>query len=151
MDHQKSTIFWFLALFLLEAVEAMDVTFNQIEVSKIKFPHLINVQIPILWLKSVFLMPNKWFEVWQSMFKHPVEFASICRICNLAPIPSKGPFWFTEMVILRLKKYFSSIATYLEPKNSIFDRWILFNFFFHTLKCHFRIQKWPFWRIQNEF
>ena len=69
----KSPQFYgFLALFLLEAVEAMYVAFNQIWVSKVKFPHLMNVQIPFLWLKSVFLMSNNWFEVWQSVFKHPV-------------------------------------------------------------------------------
>ena len=33
----------FLALFLLEAVEAIDVTFNQIQGSKVKCPHLMNV------------------------------------------------------------------------------------------------------------
>ena len=37
------------------------------------FGLLMNVQMPFLWLKSVFSMPNKWFEVWQSMFKHPVS------------------------------------------------------------------------------
>ena len=61
-----------LLSFRTEAVEDRDVIFNQIQVSYVKFPHLINVQMLFLWLKSVFLMPNKWFEVWQSMFKHPV-------------------------------------------------------------------------------
>ena len=42
---------------------------------------------------------------------------------------SKWPFWFTEMAILRLKKYFSSIATYLEPRKTIFDQQIVFSFF----------------------
>ena len=61
-----------LPSFRTEAVEDRDVIFNQIQVSYIKFPHLMNVQMLFLWLKSVYLMPNKWFEVWQSMFKHPV-------------------------------------------------------------------------------
>ena len=53
----KNSLFnGFLALFLLEAVEAIDVTFNQIQGSKVKCPHLINVQIPFLLLKSAFLM-----------------------------------------------------------------------------------------------
>ena len=38
----------FFALFLLEAVEAMDVTFNQIQRSQVKFPHLRDIQIPFL-------------------------------------------------------------------------------------------------------
>ena len=61
-----------LPSFRTEAVEDRDVIFNQIQVSYVKFPHLRNVQMLFLWLKSVYLMPNKWFEVWQSMFKHPV-------------------------------------------------------------------------------
>ena len=45
----KNPLFYgFLALFLLEAVEAMDVTFYQIQGLKVKFPHLISVQIPSL-------------------------------------------------------------------------------------------------------
>ena len=36
------------------------------------------------------------------------------------------------MAILRLKKYFSSIATYLEPKNTIFDQAIYLNYFLHS-------------------
>ena len=46
----------FLPLLLLEAVEAMDVTFNQIQGSQVKCPHLMNVQILFLLLKSAFLM-----------------------------------------------------------------------------------------------
>ena len=61
-----------LPSFRTEAVEDRDVILNQIQVSYVKFPHLRNVQMLFLWLKSVYLMPNKWFEVWQSMFKHPV-------------------------------------------------------------------------------
>ena len=38
----------FLPLLLLEAVEAMDVTFNQIQGSLVKITHLINVQILFL-------------------------------------------------------------------------------------------------------
>ena len=53
----KNTLFnGFLALFLLEAVEAIDVTFNQIQESQVKCPHLMNVQIPFLSLKSAFLI-----------------------------------------------------------------------------------------------
>ena len=69
-----------LPSFRTEAVEDRDVIFNQIQVSYVKFPHLINVQMLFLWLKSVYLMPNKWFEVWQSVFKHPVEGISVNRV-----------------------------------------------------------------------
>ena len=62
-----------LPSFRTEAVEDRDVILNQIQVSYVKFPHLRNVQMLFLWLKSVYLMPNKWFEVWQSVFKHPVD------------------------------------------------------------------------------
>ena len=45
----KNPLFYgFWALFLLEAVEAIDVTFNQIQGSSVKCPHLMNVQIPFL-------------------------------------------------------------------------------------------------------
>jgi hypothetical protein len=45
----KNPVFYgFLALFLLEAVEAMDVTFNQIQGLQVKTPHLMNKQIPFL-------------------------------------------------------------------------------------------------------
>ena len=96
--------------FRTEAVEDRVVIFNQIQVSYVKFPHLINIQIPFLWLKSVFLMPNKWFEVWQSMFKHPVGRAStylselqvrsprraMCRSAvsvGMVPALARTPFW----------------------------------------------------------
>ena len=78
--------------------------------------------------------------------QNSVKFPSICRICNNAPISSKWPFWFTEMAILKLKKYFLSIATYLKPKKTIFDQQIVFNFFSTHKNGHFRIQKFPFWR-----
>ena len=44
---------------------------------------------------------------------------AICKNYNQIPISSKWPFWCTEMANLWLKKYFLSIATYFEPKNSI--------------------------------
>ena len=40
-----------------------------------------------------------------------------------------GTFWFTEMAILGLKKYFSSIATYLELGSVIFGQQIGFRLF----------------------
>ena len=70
--------------------------------------------------------------------ENSVEFPTICRICNHAPISSKWPFWFTEMAILWLKKYFSSIATYLEPKNTIFDQQIVFKLFSNYFQ-HFKM------------
>ena len=53
----KNSLFnGFLALFLLEAVEDIEITFNQIQGSQVKCPHLMIVRIPFLWLKSAFLM-----------------------------------------------------------------------------------------------
>ena len=77
--------------FRTEAVEDRDVIFNKIQVSYIKFPHLMNVQMLFLWLKSVFLMHNKWFEVWQFMFKHPVYYKTPRQKCK---IPSTGWAFF---------------------------------------------------------
>jgi hypothetical protein len=45
---KNPSFYGFLALFLLEAVEAMDVTFNQIQGSQVKIPPLMNVQILFL-------------------------------------------------------------------------------------------------------
>ena len=58
---KNSQFYGFLVLFLLEAVEAMDVNFNQIQGSQVKCPHLIKVQILFLWLKVHFWWLNKRF------------------------------------------------------------------------------------------
>ena len=79
-EHNDGISSEILPSFRSEAVKDRDVILNQIQVSYVKFPHLRNVQMLFLWLKSVYLMPNKWFEVWQSMFKHPVEASTAYRV-----------------------------------------------------------------------
>jgi hypothetical protein len=45
--------------------------------------------------------------------QNSVELPTVCRICDHALISSKWPFQFSEMAILKLKKLFSFITTYL--------------------------------------
>ena len=69
-------------------------------------------------------------------------------ICNHASISSKWLFWFTETAILSTKKYFSLIATYLEPQNSIFDSRNVFEPFSTFWNGHFRLQNGHFEEIR---
>ena len=57
----------------------------------------------------------------------------------MPPFPQNGHFGLLiEMANSRLKKHFSSIETYLEPKYTIFDQQIVcIEIILHTLK-------WPF-------
>ena len=89
-----------------------------------------------------------------SNWQNSVEFPTICRICNHATISSKLPFWFTEVVILKLKKsIFYQLQHFWSLKIQFLIKELYLHYFPHSKMAisefkdgHFRIQKWPFWR-----
>ena len=53
---------------------------------------------------------------------------------------------FPQNANFETEEIFSSIATYVEPKNTIFDQLIVVTLFSTLENDHFRIRKWPFCR-----
>jgi hypothetical protein len=75
--------YWFLALFLLEAVEAMYVTFNQIQGSLVKCYHLGNMLKAIKKIKSCLH-----FNYWMISLSSGTSAASMTSTASMASVAS---------------------------------------------------------------